>query len=118
MRALKKCQCIHGTNFQVKKYSLRTMFKLHRRGSCRDNFHGHRILTVPCIYIYDTSRFVKKYISLFYCKVLRKKVFSRLPQYKTNCFKKQTMHNSVKFTCLKNFPSKIKEELLLLQNSK
>lgn len=51
--------------FILQKAALRAIFKLKRRTSCVPYFKEHGILTLPSIYIYEASVFVKQNLHLF-----------------------------------------------------
>lgn len=102
--------------FKLQKYALRTMLKMHKRASCKGIFQKYKILTFPSIYIYETSLFVKNNLTLFDYKILRSKIFVRMPQYKTNFFRRRTIYNSVKI--FNSLPSSMKKENITLSKFK
>ena len=46
--------------FSLQKTAIKAMFQLKKFESCKETFIKHQILTVPCIYIFEVSKFVKK----------------------------------------------------------
>lgn len=51
--------CESKTIFKIQKKALRTVFKLPPRQSCREIFIKNKILTLPCVYIYEILKFMK-----------------------------------------------------------
>lgn len=51
--------------FVLQKRAIRCMFGLRFRESCKTMFIQHKILTLPCLFIYETLKFVKENLDKF-----------------------------------------------------
>lgn len=51
--------------FKAQKRCIRAMFNLHQIESCKPFFKNQKILTLPCLYIFECAIFVKNNINLF-----------------------------------------------------
>lgn len=51
--------------FKAQKKCVRAMFKLKNTDTCKPYFEKYKLLTLPCIYIYETAVFVKANLHLF-----------------------------------------------------
>lgn len=58
--------------FKAQKRCIRSMFNLHQTESCNPYFVNQKILTLPCLYIFECAVFVRQNIHLFeYCSRAR-----------------------------------------------
>ena len=53
------------STFRIQKKAIRTIFNLSYRSSCKEIFKLHRCLPLPCIYIYRSILYVRKYKYMF-----------------------------------------------------
>ena len=51
--------------FSLQKNAIKTMFNLKRFESCKETYLAQKILTVPCLYILESVKFVKNNIGNF-----------------------------------------------------
>lgn len=51
--------------FKIQKRSIRSMFSLKPTDSCQDYFRKYKLLTLPCLYIFEVALFVKTNPILF-----------------------------------------------------
>lgn len=51
--------------FKAQKRCIRSIFKISKLESCKPLFINYKLLTLPCIYIYETVSFVKANLDLF-----------------------------------------------------
>ena len=54
--------------FRKQKQAVRVIMNLQNRASCREHFSRTKILTVPCVYIYEIALHTKKYYSSAHAK--------------------------------------------------
>lgn len=52
--------------FSAQKSSLRSIFSMSYRASCRDTFSKYSILTLPCIYIFESVKFIENHYDEFF----------------------------------------------------
>lgn len=90
--------CEKNNVFKAQKRCIRSMCNLKQTDSCKPHFKSLRILTLPCLYIYETALFVKKNSKLFK-KASEERYRSTRPEYRhelcLRASKTALMHKSI-----------------------
>lgn len=103
-----------GRVFVLQKRIIRLIFNLKFRESCRPVFVREKILTVPCIYIYQCAQYIRSNLDKFSCAdhnyPTRQAHLLRTDQHRTACFERspsyagRVIYNKLPIE-LKNMPN-------------
>uniref|UniRef100_A0A8D8PQJ2 Reverse transcriptase domain-containing protein n=1 Tax=Cacopsylla melanoneura TaxID=428564 RepID=A0A8D8PQJ2_9HEMI len=106
--------------FISQKSCIRSLFHLDYRASCKDTMIQNNILSLPCLYIFECAKFVKKHYNEFYeeketkhtynTRAVKNKLLNK-PKTQLTQIQKNVEWQSI------NIYNKIPSEIKMLQNS-